>query len=363
MFNIIVIVFVFCFLFQRLLANMNTQSRTHEWIFLKPIPINKCQFRIAFNELTRVLYVICNDKGILKYSVSNNTWTTYQICNHYALNNHFFRCSIEPAIIDSSNVLYMLTTFGIQSIASINLKSTFSVPECPQKWRIKHINYLFPDIPKAVIINDKMHFVSNCKHFMYDPQTLNIFTLHDNVGINYCSNLLKVKDKLISFGAYDVNSNFFNHLIEYDIIYNKWIIHKNSIPAFINAHSTITILNDQFILLFGGYHKTITIDESIWYCSFSNMTHFTESIIKCPGNCSRAFIFTFNDDKYDQFIVFCFIKFEWLNSGIPMNSFPPKYLLNLMQKYYMNQWIHFIDLDNFGNKGFHWKIDVFDILH
>lgn len=349
--------------------NNNTTNKT-QWKSLQSIPMSKYPFRIAFNDKTQVLYVIYNDKGIMKYSVLNDTWMKYQMCNHYDIYNQFFRCVMEPTLIDSNNTLYMLNTFGVQSIASINLNSNFCVPECPKKWRIKNIPelmnhnnvHIFPDIPKAVIIYNKIHFVSDCKHLMYDPNTFDIFTLNNNIGINYCSNLLKLKDKLIAFGAYDGHGNFSNDLIEYDIYYNKWSIRYNFIPTFINAHIAVTILNDQFIILFGGYHKSITNDASIWYCTFSNMTHFTESIVKCPGDSSRAFVFTFHDAKYDELIVFSFIKVEWNESAISKDLFPPNYIVKLMQKYYMNQWIHFIDLDPFGNKGLHWKIDVFDIL-
>ena len=42
---------------------------------------------------------------------------------------------------------------------------------------------------------------------------------------------------------------------------------------------------------------------------------------------------------------------------IDNHLFPPRYLIQIMHKYYLNEWAHLFD-----EEGNHFKIDVFDLL-
>ena len=86
---------------------------------------------------------------------------------------------------------------------------------------------------------------------------------------------------------------------------------------------------------------------------------FKLSKIKCPEKSTYRYAFTINDRKRDEIITFGYIRYEWRECDINNHLFPPRYLIQQMLKYYLNEFVHLFDCIYEGN---HWKIDVFDII-
>ena len=118
--------------------------------------------------------------------------------------------------------------------------------------------------------------------------------------------------------------------------------------------TAVSVQNQQFVLLIGGYHA-LEFTNSIWIYSLKAET-FKESKIKCPGDRGgKAFVI--NYPKNDELSVFGYIREQWNISGIDDCLYPPRYLIKIINRYYLNEWIHFINKD-----GAHWKIDVLHII-
>ena len=95
------------------------------------------------------------------------------------------------------------------------------------------------------------------------------------------------------------------------------------------------------------------------FYSICNQT-FKELHIKLPSN--RKFsiikIITIGDRNKDQMATFGYVRSKWRECGINNHLFPPEYLIRIMYKYYLNEFVHFFDL----HKGNHWRIDTLDIV-
>lgn len=111
------------------------------------------------------------------------------------------------------------------------------------------------------------------------------------------------------------------------------------------------MLNRQLVILFAGVGGL----REIWVFSRKDKV-FTKSKIKGPEK-NRGKALAVNDPKHDESPVF--VKSQWSKCGIYDQKFPPRHLIKIMQKYYLNEQIHLIDRSH----GKHWKIDVFAIIN
>ena len=64
------------------------------------------------------------------------------------------------------------------------------------------------------------------------------------------------------------------------------------------------------------------------------------------------------DEDKDELTVFAFVRDTWNARNICDRLYPPYYLVQLMAKYYLNEWVHLLPSGCLT----HVKIDVFDIL-
>lgn len=149
------------------------------------------------------------------------------------------------------------------------------------------------------------------------------------------------------FGALDI-------IHEYDINNNKWtkLIHK--LPTALSGSGCTSILNGQYVILFGGCNHG-NKDDIFIYC-VRNGT-FKESNIKCPKQGHHQ-AFAINDRKKDNLITFGFVRMCWRECDIDHHLFPPQYLIKIICRYYWNEWIHLFKM----YQGNHYKIDVFDLF-
>eukprot|EP01083_Nonionella_stella_P213810 770837_1 len=126
----------------------------------------------------------------------------------------------------------------------------------------------------------------------------------------------------------------------------KWSKLKVTMPQPSTANFGVTpVLNDQYVLLFGGYTGSGTFSKVIWIFHVSTQT-FRKSKISCPTYISKAC--TITDYKRDELLVFGFIR------DITKDQFPPIYLTKLVQSWYCRGMTHLINISS----GYHWKINT-----
>ncbi len=126
-------------------------------------------------------------------------------------------------------------------------------------------------------------------------------------------------------------------------------------PEKLIAFGLTAVLNDEYVLLFGGQTNG-KLHDDIWIYSVRD-EKFKRSNLKCPRKGEFEAI-TVCDKVKDEVITTGFVRGQWRLCGIGDHLFPPQYLIKLMNSYYLNEFIHL-----FGCwSGEHWKINVFDIV-
>ena len=292
----------------------------------------------------------------MKYSFAANTWIKQPTVNNLPADF----CTYYEALglaINSEQQLFIYNSKG--TLATIQLKNMDTLPA---NWNVIQHNSLHTNIgTKAIIINNQLHIIggnwfASCKHLKYNSDTQSFDSSH-SIQFGYPA-LVKLNNKLLSFGGHrsirGPYDPYLNDVQEYDIINETWIKCKSVISREMIVDGAVTVLNQQFIILFGGYNGE-NINE-IWIYSVKEKT-FKESKVRCPGKRGgRAF--AINDPTKDELSVFGYIRSQWRKCGICDHSFMPRYLIKIVNRYYMNERIHLIDI--FG--GEHWAIDVFDIF-
>ena len=78
--------------------------------------------------------------------------------------------------------------------------------------------------------------------------------------------------------------------------------------------------------------------------------------MKCPKT-YKLKVFTMNNKDKDKMTMFAFVRDTWKRMSINDSLYPPHYLIKLMSRYYLNEFVHLFD-----REGKHWKVDVFDII-
>ena len=165
-------------------------------------------------------------------------------------------------------------------------------------------------------------------------------------------------DKVLFLGEYSLFLS--DKLCEYDIQNDKWNELKIRLPDGMCAFRCTSVINQQYILLFGaltmGMRQNKDLDD-IWIYSFGDKT-FHRSNIKYP---MRGYLkaFTINDKENDEMMVFGYMRNEWKLSDLAGHLFPPRYLIKMIQTYFLNEYVHLTHLPT----GLHWKCDVFEIVH
>ena len=126
-------------------------------------------------------------------------------------------------------------------------------------------------------------------------------------------------------------------------------------PADLACFGCVTVLNDRYVLLFGGTDE-FKLSDDIWIYCVQDQS-FRKSLTKCPkeGTYDAESICDRNKDKC---VTFGFVRDCWSKCKMNDSLFPPEYLIRIMFKYYWVEYIHLFDLKRAG----HWKIDVFDII-
>lgn len=221
---------------------------------------------------------------------------------------------------------------------------------------------------QAIIINNEYHIIGgfqNDKHVKWNSKILKFEILHDlknhinwdNIGNH---RLAMINDKILSFGGFSWKSFIsLDEVYEFNITSSKWTATDIKLPRSIHCFGCVTVLNGQFVILFGGA-RGFDRCKDIWIYCVETKT-FRRSNIQCPiqMTCNA---FTIKDKLKDEMTVFGYIRREWRRSQIDDHLFPPKYLIKIMGRYYWNQEIHLFEYNKESVGGNHWKIDVLDIF-
>eukprot|EP01083_Nonionella_stella_P166894 559434_1 len=236
---------------------------------------------------------------------------------------------------------------------------------------LRLINYI-PDADDiglyatCLIINDSLHLIGcdhhhSNKHLKWDDEHQQFLEIQecadfDRAKITQDTICVQLKKMLLLFEPK------WDRLHTYDIVKHKW----NMLPSisarlpeyrFVNYESGITtVLNDQYVLLFGGREGTLfggittVFSDTIWIFDVSTQT-FRKSKVVCPIKASFKAC-TVTDNRRNELVVFGFVR-----DLIP-NQFPPIYLMKLVQSWY---WVGTTFLMD-SHCAQHWKINTLDLF-
>ena len=320
---------------------------------------------VIFDVKRKLLYTIHKTEGLFKYSFDANAW------NHHAgiqdLPSQIHRMMAYHAIAINDN--QELFVYDGKTLATIQLMTKNT--DTSANWDVTEYTSYFNRTSfgaTGIIINNKFHIIGGSsvgefKHLRYNPRTKKLDKLH-SMSFGHPS-LVKLTNKLVSFGGHGccVFRTFRNYINEYDIMNDKWIESQTQMPKKMIVSGAVAVLNEQLILLFGGltqkvhfvsFDDTKWVDD-IWIYSLRDKT-FKKSKLKCPSK-GGGKVFSMNNSQRDQLSAFGYTRLQWSKCGLDDNLFPQKYLINIIENYYIDEWIHLLD-----RYGKHWKIDVFDII-
>ena len=323
---------------------MAASTNTKCWEKLAAIPKTggREQSQVVFDNQRQSLYAIHEETGLLQYYFDRNIWNTQQLSNK--LPSHFFYGPL-PIAIDSQNKVYLGADNEYGSYVAtlqINLSSL-------QTWNINVVDHRSYG-SKAVWIDDELHFIggySQGKHLRYNKITQRLDKLHE-IDFGFAQ-LIKMKHKLVAIGGY--RRDYLNGIHEYDMNKNIWIKCKETFPRSMIIDGSAIVLNEQYIILFGGYDTTNI--NNIWiYCVADKI--FKESKIKCPGKRGGK-VFKLRHPERDELAIYGYIR-QCKNVSLPSRD-----IVNMINEFYMNEWIHLIETK--GKPPRHWRINVFDIIN
>ena len=320
-------------------------------------------FKVLSNTKCNRLFVLEPNGGLFQYSFTTDSWISFSslskplselIDNHddrslssswngAAINleqNLIYLCARRPVYMPSSLYEYD----GQYPLNSDELKMLF--------WKI-HIGLA------GIMIKDKLHIIGGYKHVRFNQdlqkfEVLHIFRESLNLQTIDAHRVVNVKNKILMFGGY-CNRKLSDSIHQYDITNNKWTKLTHKMPVAMRSFGCVSILNGQYILIFGGNSQPTSHDD-IYIYSVDDKT-FKKSDIKCPEK-EGYYAISVCDKKKDMLSTFGFVREQWKRCDIDNHLFPPQYLIQLMCKYYQNEDIHLFNFET----GQHYKINVFDII-
>lgn len=353
--------------FSQKTGGMATTPNSGPWMSLASIPPK--DFRRdsysypLYDHHKHTLYLIHGTRGILKYSFGKDLWNKFlPSVNLYSL--EFFQAMTSILTIDKDQTIYLggynkqkiSQPHGYLATLNIKLDSLKGKPFLNSpKWQLndKICNHPFRGA-KAIMVNDELHVIGGYNgyiHLIYDKDAKEFEKLHD---VEFCYSLLiKINDKLLSFGGF-YNDGYVDDIWEYD--QNKWTKCNEIIPKKMRVYGAASVLNHQFVLIFGGWDGKEFIDN-IWIYSVEDKD-FTESKIKCPEEKPGHVIAMYYQDM-DELSVAGYVRSECRTR---LDLIPSKDVMNLIQAHYSTEWIHLFKTGPFDG-GKHWRINAFDIIN
>ena len=325
-------------------------------------PITKCIFAVSL-KTDPVQYAI---EEMHQYNNNDNVadWETHKVPK---LSN-FCGTKIDKiclAINGRENILYILNQQGAVAILKLNQQMK------PLEWDIKiklskssRIRTL-----NSIVVDNTIHIINmnddNIEHIVYNCKNNNFVVLNNN--LKHILNATQIEgaqlisasnNAILMIGGFQITE-----FHEYNFINEKWLKLKIKIPHPMYNFGCTTIINNQYIAIFGGCkkreddHLNWYYTNEIWIYSVYDKT-FKKSNVKCPKQ-DEYKAFTVNNKKRDEIITFGFIRDQWRQCSLNIQLLPPNYLIRLINSYYLNEWIHLFT--NYRRKS-HWMIDSFKLV-
>ena len=323
-----------------------SKKRSFFWRILKHIPEPvKRQFRryrLLFQRKNELLIALpcflsftTQANVIWIYSFSGNSWQKYQIQGPW-----FDSRFIYPGAIIKNKIYSYSTPNEIVMFELLHGREQCKYNIINTNWIHKlHTN------GASVMIGDEFHYIAN-KHIKYNINT-QIYEFVPSAPVLKIINeksLMRIKDKLVLFGA----SMHYRNIFEYNIKENCWRCLPVTLPSGAWVVSCTPILNGQMIL--------IATDDSSIYIYEVNKQILKKSNVKLPtknGVRVDNEIFAINNQRKDILVTWGWIRIEHEHSKLV-----PKCLIALIKAYYLNEFLHTIN--SFGE---HYRINVFQILN
>ena len=322
-----------------------------------------CYNITVYNQEAKSIFAF-NLNGLFEYNYFIKDWKQHDIVNK--LPDSYFntvssgkKTSRHPVAINSStNTIYFLNQTGSMTILNLNHKD--------KKWETKNTFSMIGGA-EGIVFNNEYHIIGgypNFNHLKYNEETNKLEVVHNlSDAINVISivahRLIIIGGKLTILGGHYASrahgNTRFDFIHQYDDKNNQWQTLKSRMPHRLSSFGCTKILYDQYLVILGGRSDDGKHDD-IWLYSVRDMT-FKKSNIKCPKK-SAYRAFTINDRKRDEMTTFGYVRDRWKQCEIDNHLFPPRYLIGIMHKYYLNEEIHLFQRIT----GKHWRIDAVDII-
>ncbi len=296
---------------------------------------------------------------LMEYNIINDKWTKSLQCPDDTLMYPVPQNSFE---FDTKNKIWYI-------YQAKRHKSELIIINCINtNCNVYDVSYFGAHV-KSILLKNRLHIIGgmeNNKHVIWNNNTKQFEQMHtfNEYANGYCLPhdiaFIKSKNMLLLFGGamsgLDVmDSVQLGVIYKYNILNQKWnkLSVEMSTPFRINF-GVSSILNDQLVLLFGGYNNRLT-DKILIYNVLTQT--FTESTKRCPISGIFKAI-TMHNNKKDQLTVFGYVRKQWNVLTISLDRFPPFYLIQAIHNWYWTGYTHLIDI----NCGKHWKIDPLELL-
>eukprot|EP01083_Nonionella_stella_P305017 1062519_1 len=303
------------------------------WTTLATLALDTNRWLFGGSELTPSspnTYITCHHGEVWEYNIDSNQFTAIASYKRF-LHDRIRRWECSYAYNYPQRKLYLY-------ISAQDLEAYGNYVTC-------------------IIINNSLHLIggtNNNKHLKWDDDQHQFVQIQEFRDFSGCCRsqdaiYLKSKKMLLLF------EDKFDRLYTYDIVKHKWnkLPVSSRLPVYTRHFGTTTVLNDQYVLLFGGLGCGVNFNtdiDTIWIFDVSTQT-YRKSKIKCPIK-SVFEACTVTDNKRNELVVFGFVR------DITKHRLPPIYLIKLVQSWYWAGVIFLMD----SKSGKHWKINTFDLL-
>ena len=300
-----------------------------------------------------------NMKFILEYSLDTKVWIKHHIKSSFPAVSLLYQC----AVMDSKQqIIFIVHRLG--AIAILKLKDDKTESKIEIVDGINGIGSGFGS--QGITIDHELHIIGandNDKHIKYDTVTHKVHDLHHIHHSHKVSNvmhqrIIKIKNKILMFGGQtdsNAGDKFIDKIYEWDMFTNEWTELSVRLPKPLSGFGCTSILNDQYVALFGGYSNTGKQYAIFIYSIRERIIRRSKIVCPWPGD---HHAFAMNNRSIDELVTFGFIRNTWSQSGINDQLFPPRYLIKIICGFYWSEEVHLINI----HSGAHHSIDVFKLF-